>query len=77
MHKLIIIPALQFESWDYFTYSDPTHGDVNYISLSDAQSQNLVGVQDGMFKMSVSTADLVNGKRVSLFSLVHTLIRQC
>lgn len=56
---------LQFQSWDFFTYSDPTHGDVNYVSKSDAQSQNLVGNQDGMFKMSVSTGDLVNGKRVS------------
>lgn len=60
----------QFLGWDYFTYADPTHGNVNYISLAAAQAENLVSTVNGQFKMSVSTGSLVNGNRVSLASQI-------
>lgn len=58
--------ATQFESWDFFTHTDPTNGNVNYVSLAEAKSDNLLDVVDGQFKMSVSTGALVNGNRVSV-----------
>ncbi|KAF9006098.1 glycoside hydrolase family 16 protein [Cyathus striatus] len=32
--------------WEFFNAADPTHGNVNYLSKSDAQAKNLAYVQD-------------------------------
>jgi len=55
-----------FQSWDFFTHADPTHGNVDYVSLADAQADNLLGLVDGQFKISVSTGALVGNNRKSV-----------
>ncbi|TFK34565.1 concanavalin A-like lectin/glucanase domain-containing protein [Crucibulum laeve] len=35
-----------FDQWDYFSDTDPTHGHVNYVNKSTAESKGLVSVTD-------------------------------
>ncbi|KAF8448917.1 glycoside hydrolase family 16 protein [Boletus edulis BED1] len=36
-----------FSEWSFYTGADPTNGNVNYLSMSDAQSQGLAYVNSG------------------------------
>ncbi|KAF7370506.1 GH16 domain-containing protein [Mycena sanguinolenta] len=53
-----------FLKWDFFTGPDPTHGTVNYLSASEAQSKKLAYVQsDGTTILAVdSTSKLSPGE---------------
>ena len=43
-----------FDNWDFWSYGDPTHGQVNYLSQSDAMKKNLTFVQsDGTAVLAV------------------------
>ncbi|EKM81740.1 hypothetical protein AGABI1DRAFT_111997 [Agaricus bisporus var. burnettii JB137-S8] len=57
-----------FKDWDFFTGEDPTHGNVNYQSLSNAQRKQLAYVKDGVTVLAVdnSSSVPVGGKRDSV-----------
>lgn len=42
-----------FEDWDFFSESDPTNGNVNYLSRAEATSKKLAYVQNGTAIMKV------------------------
>lgn len=50
-----LLVAHQFESWNYFNYSDPTHGAVTYVDHDTAKEEGLVGLTAaGKYRQSVS-----------------------
>ncbi|GAA5984337.1 hypothetical protein JCM11641_006187 [Rhodosporidiobolus odoratus] len=57
-----------FDGWDFFTASDPTHGQVEYVSLDDAKSAGLVSTSDkaAMMKVDNTTKLDVGGTRKSI-----------
>ncbi|EPT04508.1 hypothetical protein FOMPIDRAFT_131833 [Fomitopsis schrenkii] len=50
-----------FETWEWQTIADPTHGDVNYVDLGTAISQNLTYATFDTFVMRADSTNVVNG----------------
>ncbi|KAJ6620360.1 concanavalin A-like lectin/glucanase domain-containing protein [Mycena sp. CBHHK59/15] len=48
-----------FDSWNFFTDADPTHGLVNFQSQADAQTKNLVSFLDGKAVIAVDDYTVV------------------
>ncbi|KAG8758491.1 hypothetical protein FRC14_008116 [Serendipita sp. 396] len=59
-----------FDQWDFWSFADPTHGNVNYVDPGTAWNEGLVQVNDaGQAIMRVNTDDYVgNRKSVRLHS---------
>jgi len=56
-----------FDGWDFWNLADPTHGNVNFLSMQDAQSSGLIGVNSaGNVIMKVETTAKVSGNRKSV-----------
>ncbi|KAF9654282.1 glycoside hydrolase family 16 protein [Thelephora ganbajun] len=56
-----------FDGWDFWSSSDPTHGIVDYLTLQDAQSNGLIGMNsDGNVLMKVETTGKIPGNRKSV-----------
>lgn len=52
-----------FDDWTFYDSSDPTHGNVEYVSESTAKADKLAYVEDGVAYMKVdSTSNLSGGK---------------
>jgi hypothetical protein len=50
-----------FDGWNFWDQSDPTHGQVNYLSRSDATAKNLTYVQsDGTAVLAVDDYTWLN-----------------
>ncbi|WVO17838.1 hypothetical protein L204_105536 [Cryptococcus depauperatus] len=56
-----------FDNWNFWSYPDPTHGTVEFVSASDAWSNNLVSINaEGHAVMSVDTTEVVSNGRKSV-----------
>ncbi|KAI0762582.1 concanavalin A-like lectin/glucanase domain-containing protein [Fomes fomentarius] len=56
-----------FDDWDFFTFDDPTHGIVEFVDRSTAQSSSLIGINNaGRAIMRVDTTPQVSGNRRSV-----------
>ncbi|CCM01309.1 uncharacterized protein FIBRA_03358 [Fibroporia radiculosa] len=56
-----------FAGWTFFTYVDPTGGNVDYVDGSAAQSANLTGINSaGNAYLKVDTTPVVSGNRQSV-----------
>ncbi|KAI0961041.1 hypothetical protein AcV7_000253 [Taiwanofungus camphoratus] len=56
-----------FNGWSFFTYADPTGGDVAYVDQGTAQSANLTSINSaGNAIMRVDTTPTVSGNRQSV-----------
>ncbi|EIW65027.1 uncharacterized protein TRAVEDRAFT_25981 [Trametes versicolor FP-101664 SS1] len=56
-----------FDGWDFFTTSDPTHGNVDFIDRNTANSSNLIEINsDGHAIMRVETTAKVSANRKSV-----------
>ncbi|ODN84099.1 hypothetical protein L202_00113 [Cryptococcus amylolentus CBS 6039] len=56
-----------FDNWSFWSYTDPTHGTVDYQSASDAWSSGLVAINsDNRAVMSVDTTEVVSTARKSV-----------
>lgn len=52
-----------FDNWDFWSYDDPTHGTVDYVSASEAWNSGLVSVNDkGHAIMKVDTTQQISGR---------------
>ena len=50
-----------FGQFDFFTASDPTHGYVDYVSQSEAQSQGLINVTSTKIYMGADHTNIASG----------------
>ncbi|GAA5946119.1 hypothetical protein JCM10213_006828 [Rhodosporidiobolus nylandii] len=57
-----------FDGWDFFTADDPTHGQVDYVSLDDAKSAGLISTSgtSAMMKVDNTTTLSAGDKRKSI-----------
>lgn len=56
-----------FDGWTFWDAADPTHGNVDFLSMQDAQSNGLIGVNSaGNVIMKVETTPKVSGNRKSV-----------
>lgn len=53
-------------SWDFWSYADPTHGQVKFASEQSAKSQGLIGIKDGAAFMRASNKDISGSNRPSV-----------
>jgi len=56
-----------FDEWEFYSYADPTQGNVNYLSRADAWNSQLVSINSaGHAVMKVDTTPVVSGNRNSV-----------
>lgn len=51
-----------FSMFDFFTDADPTHGYVDYVAQSAAQSAGLINTNNGQIYMGVDTKNVASGR---------------
>lgn len=52
------------DNWHFWTRDDPTHGQVRFLSRSDAENQGLIGItEDDRAYASTSSGDIGRGKK--------------
>ncbi|PWN32137.1 uncharacterized protein FA14DRAFT_182051 [Meira miltonrushii] len=53
-------------NWDFWSYADPTHGQVAYQSEQNAKNQGLIGTKDGAAFLRMSDKDISGTNRPSV-----------
>lgn len=53
-------------TWDFWSYDDPTHGQVSYQSEQNAKNQGLIGLKDGSAFLRMSNKDIGGTNRPSV-----------
>jgi len=51
-----------FTHWNFFTANDPTHGYVNYVPQSQAQSENLINTNNGKIYIGCDDTNVASGR---------------